>query len=114
MTPAARPSAFRFMSAYVTGKTHKRFLFFLLSGQSDFVCIDNDDKISSVDVWRENRFFLPAQQVGRPHGDAAEHLVLSVNDPPLARYVGGFCGKGFHVSKKEHGNYGRGATMSTR
>ena len=45
-------------------------------------------------------FLFPAQQVGSLHRDAAEHLVLGVNDPPLARHFGGFGGKRFHLRKR--------------
>src|SRR4029434_1681705 len=100
MTRAARPDTLRFVSADITGKTHITFLFFFLSGEPDFFRIDDDDKISGIHVWRENRFSLPTQQVGSFHRDAAEHLVFGVDDPPLARHVGGFGRKGFHVRKK--------------
>ena len=113
MASAARPNTLRFVSADVTGKTHITFLFFLLSGEPHFFRVDNNDKISGIDVWGENRFFFPAQQVGSPYRDAAEDLVLGVNDPPLARQFGGFGGKRFHVLKKEHENYGLSRPMST-
>src|SRR5262245_24205558 len=113
MTTSARPDTFRFMSADVTGKAHIAFLFFLFSGEPDFFRIDDNDKISGIDVRRKNGFFFPAQQVGSLHGNAAEHLVLGVNNPPLARYFGGFCRKGFHNWKKEHKNYGWDGPMST-
>jgi len=100
MTTAARPNAFRFVSADITGKTHISFLLFLLSGEPDFLRIDDNHKISRVDMWRKNRFFFAAQQVGSLYSDAAEHLVLGVNDPPFARHFAGFCGKGFQCQKK--------------
>src|ERR1044071_928596 len=113
MTRAAGSGTFRFVSADITGKTHIAFLFFLFSSESDFFRVDDNDKIAGVDVWRKNVFFFPAQQVGSLNGDAAEHLVLGVDDPPLARHFGGFCGKRFHVWKKEHGNYRWDTPMST-
>src|SRR4030095_16239396 len=100
MASAARPNALGFMSADVTGKTHITFLFFFLSGEPDFFRVDDNDKISGVDVWGENRFSFPAQQVGSLCRDAAEHLVLGVNDPPLARHVSGFGGKRLHLEKR--------------
>src|SRR5262245_15225643 len=104
MASAACPNALRFMSPYITRKTHVTLLFFLLPGEPDFFRVDDNDEISSVDVWGENRFFFPAQEVRRLHRDATEHLVLGVNDPPLTRHFGGFGGKRLHVLKKEHGN----------
>src|SRR6478609_7963426 len=107
MSSAARPDTLSFVSADVTGKTHITFLFFFFSGEPDFFRVDNDDKISGVDMWGENRFSFPAQQVGSRHRDAAEHLVLGVNDPPLARHFGGFGGKRFHLRKRARKLRGR-------
>ena len=76
MASAARPGTLRFVSADVTGKTHITFLFFLLSSEPDFFRVDDNNKVSGVDVWGENGFFFPAQQVGSLYRDAAEHLVL--------------------------------------
>src|ERR687892_1520024 len=100
MASAACPGTLRFVSAHVTGKTHITFLLFLFSGEPHFFRVDDDDKISGVDVWREDRFSFPAQKVGSLYRDLAEHLVLSVNDPPLAWHVGSFGGKCFHGRKK--------------
>ena len=58
-------------------------------------------------------FLFPAQQIGSLHGNLAEHLVLGVNDPPLARHFGGFGGKRFHL-RKRHEKYGWGKEMSTQ
>src|SRR4029077_11494164 len=100
MASAACPDTLRFVTANVTGKTHITFLFFLLSGEPDFFSVDDDNKIAGIDVWRENRFSFPAQQVGGLHRDAAEHLVFGVDDPPLACQFGGFGGKRFHPEKR--------------
>jgi len=100
MSGAARPEILRFVSADVTGKTHIAFLFFFLSGEADFFRVDDNDKISGIDVWGKNRFFFPPQQVGGLYRDATEHLVLGVNDPPLVRHFGGFGGKCLHGRKR--------------
>jgi hypothetical protein len=100
MARAAGPNIFRFVSADVTGKTHITFLFFFLSGEPDFFRVDDNDKISGVDVWRKNCFFFAAQQVGSLHRDTTKHLALGVNDPPLVRHFAGFGGKRFHGRKK--------------
>ena len=110
MAGTARPDTFRLMPADVTGKTHITLLFFLLSGEPDFFRINDNDKISSVDVWCENGFFFAAQQVGSLHRDASEYLVLGVNDPPLARHFGGFLGKSFHGTKKSSETTSNGRT----
>ena len=41
-------------------------------------------------------------------GDTAEHLVLGVDDPPLARQFGRFCRKRFHVREKSTETTGEG------
>src|SRR6476660_6631413 len=113
MASAARPGILIFMSADVTGKAHITFLFFFLPGKPDFFRVDDNDKISGIDMWRENRFSFPAQQVGSLHGNLAEYLVLGVNDPPLARHFGGFGGKRFHLRKRPEKD-GRDKEMSTQ
>src|SRR6266496_6483276 len=105
MASAARPDTLRFVSADVTGKARITFLFFFLSGEPDFFRVDDNNKVSGVDVWCKNGFFFPTQQVGSLHRDAAEHLALGVNDPPLARHFDGFGGKRFHL-RKRHEKYG--------
>src|SRR5262249_21988944 len=100
MPSAARPDVFRFVSADVAGKAHETFLFFLLSGEPDLFRVDDNHKISRVYVWREDRLSFPAQQVGSLYRDAAEHLVLGVDDPPLAWHLAGFGRKRFHDREK--------------
>src|SRR4029453_10070308 len=91
MASAAGPDTLGLVAADVTGKTHITFLFFLLSGEPDFFRVDDNDKVSGVHMWRENRFSFPAEQVGSLDRDATEPLVLGVDDPPFARHFGGFC-----------------------
>ena len=100
MTSAARPGAFRFVSADVSGKTHIGFLFFLLSGEPDFFRINDNDKISRVDVWRENRFFFPAQQIGSLYSDAPEHLASALMTHHLRGTSVAFAEKVFMAGKK--------------
>jgi hypothetical protein len=108
MASTARPDTLRFVAADVTRETHIIFLFFLLAGEPNLFRVDDNNKISGVDVWRENRFLFATQQSGSLHGDAAEHLVLGVNDPPLARHFAGFGGKRFHSRKKSTETTGDG------
>src|ERR1043166_228494 len=89
-----------FMAAYETGKAHERFLVFLLAREPHFLGVDYDDEIAGVDVRRVDRLFFAAQKIGCFHGDAAEDLVLGVNDPPLARNFVGFSGKRFHRERE--------------
>src|SRR6266496_3140064 len=100
MASAARPGTLRFVSAHVTGKTHITFLFFFLSGEPHLFRVNDNDEIAGIDMWGENCFSFPAQQVGSLYRDTAEHLVLRINDPPLAWHFGGFGGKRFHFRKR--------------
>ena len=84
MASAACPDILRFVAADVPGKTHVTFLFLFFSGEPDFFRVDDDHKISSIHMWRENRLFLAAQQVGGLDRDTTEHLVFGVDEPPLA------------------------------
>ena len=94
------------MAADEAGKTHEALLLFLFAGESDFFGIDHDDEIAGIDVRREDGFFFAAQKIRRLDRDAAEDLILGVNDPPLAWNFVGFSGKSFHPEEKGHGNYG--------
>jgi len=97
---APRPNALRFMSADVTGKTHITFLFFLLSGEPDFFRVDHNNKVSGVDMWCENGFSFPAQQVGSLHRDAAKHLVLASMTHHLRGTSVALAEKRFHLRKR--------------
>src|SRR5437870_10566801 len=110
MTRAPGADIFRFMAANVARKTHKAFLIFLFAGQSHFIGIDHDDEITSIDMRRENRLFFSPEQLCRLHRDAAQHLVLRVNDPPLAGDFAGFGGKRFHGGGKGTEITGRAGT----
>jgi hypothetical protein len=48
------------MAADVTGKAHESFLLFLFAGHPHLVGIDDNDEITGIDVWSEDRFFLSA------------------------------------------------------
>src|SRR5881296_2464583 len=85
MANAARPDILRFMATYVTRKAHVALPFFLFPGEPYFLRIDDDHKITRIHMWRKNRFLFAAQQVRRLHGHLSQHLVLGVDDPPLAR-----------------------------
>ena len=108
MTGPARPGTFRLVPAHVTGKTHIAFLLFFLPGEPDFFRVNDNHKISGVDVRRENGLFFPTQQIGSLHCNASQYLVLGVDDPPVARDFGGFLGKRFHGAKKSPETTGNG------
>src|SRR5882672_12938751 len=100
MASAACPGTLRFVTADVTGKAHITFLFFFFPGESDFFRVDDNNEIARVHMWCKNGFLFATQQISCSHSDSSEHLVLGVNDPPLARHFGGFGGKRFHLRKR--------------
>src|SRR3954470_13354965 len=96
MAHAAGLGVLSFMPTYEAREAHESFLVFLLAGEADLFGIDHDNEIARVHVRSEDRFLFAAKEVCRLNGDAAEDLVLGVDDPPLARDLVGFSGKGFH------------------
>jgi hypothetical protein len=58
-------------------------------------------------------FFFAAQQVGSLYGDAAEHLVLGVNDPPFAAALRWLLRKRFSFQKKGTKSMGDATGLST-
>jgi len=90
MSRTSRADVLRFVPADEARKTHVSFLFFLLAAEANLVGVDYDDEIAGIDMGSEDRFFFPAQKVCSFDGDAAEGLITRVDDPPLARNVGGF------------------------
>ena len=69
MASASRPGALSFVSADVTGKAHITFLFFFLSGESDFFRVDDNDKIARVHMRCKNGFLFATQQISRFYSD---------------------------------------------
>ena len=100
MPRASGAGVLGFVPAYEARKTHEALLFFLFAGEPNFFGVDHDDEIASVDMGGVDRLFFAAQEIGSFHRDLAEHLVVGINNPPLARHFVGFCGKGLHQSGK--------------
>src|SRR5437588_4077788 len=96
MTGPARTNAFGIVSANISGKAHETFLFFLLAGHADFVCVNDDDEVTGIDVRCENRFLFSAQKICRLHGDVTQDLIFGIDQPPFAVDFTGFSGKRLH------------------
>ena len=84
MTRTTRAHIFRFVPANESRKTHEGLLLFLFSGHTDLLGVNDHDKVTSIDMRRENRFLFAAQKPGRLHGDVTEHLIFGIDQPPLA------------------------------
>jgi len=59
----------------------------LVTADGDLVGVDDDDEVTAVDVGRERRLVLAAQQIGSCHGEPAEPHVGGVDDVPRTRGV---------------------------
>ncbi len=58
-----------------------------VAADGDLVGVDDDDEVATVDIRRECRLVLAAQQIGCRDGEPAEHHVGGVDDVPRARGV---------------------------
>src|SRR6202045_5074656 len=96
MTRTSRPNVLGFMSAHVAGETHEAFLFFLFAGDTDLLGVDDHDEVTSIDMRRENRLLFTAQKSRRLYRHVAQHLILGIDQPPLAIDFVGFGGKRLH------------------
>src|ERR1700737_2851204 len=45
-----RANGFRFVAAYISGKTHVTLLLFLLFKQAHFICVNHDNESAGVDI----------------------------------------------------------------
>src|SRR6478752_3555110 len=77
----------------------------LLAGQRDLAGVDDDDEVATVDVRRERRLVLAAQQRRGLGREAAEHDVGGVDDDPVALQVGGLGAERAHgISLRSSGS----------
>ena len=68
-----------------------------VAGQRDFSGVDDDNVVTGVDVRREDRFVLTAQQRCYFHGKATENDVFSVDHEPLLLDLSRFGRIGLHL-----------------
>ena len=71
-----------FLAAPPAGVGGVNLLFIFVSGQSDFLSVHDDNKVSGVQVRRKNGFVFSAQNVGDFGGQAAENEAFGVNNVP--------------------------------
>ena len=88
------------MATDKSGKAHEILLLLFLAGEPDLLGVDHHDEVARITMRRVNSLFLAAQKVGGFDRHATEHLVFGVDNPPLAWYFTGFCGKRFHRAEK--------------
>ena len=79
------------LTADVTGVTGVDFVLFLGPGEAGVFGIDDDDEVTGINVRREDRLVLSAEETGCLHGDFTDDLVLGINDVPGTLDVSWFC-----------------------
>ena len=85
-----------FVSADVAGETGVDFGGAFLAGHADLGGVDDHDEVARVAMRGKHGFVFAAQDVGHFGREAAEDLVFSVDDPPVALDVFGFGGESLH------------------
>jgi len=71
--------------AHVTRIEHVFFILFFGPSEFDFVCIDNDYIVASVNMRRVNGLIATTQSVGDLNSEPAQDLVRCVNNLPIVR-----------------------------
>ena len=73
-----------FFAALPTGIGHVFLVGFFLAGHADFFGVDDDDKVTGVEMRRINGLVFAAQNVGDLHGQTAKNRAVGINNMPLA------------------------------
>ena len=84
----------RALSAGIAGVREVFTVSPLLACQTNFVGVDDDDVVATLDVGRVAGFVFAAKNEGNFCTKTTEHLVGSVNNDPIAFNVFGVGGKG--------------------
>ena len=74
--------SFNSLTADVTGVTSIDLVLLLAATEFGVLGVDDDDKVTGIDVRRKNRLMLSAKETGCLHGDFSDDLVLSINNVP--------------------------------
>jgi hypothetical protein len=93
---AAGLDAFRMVAADEAGERHVFLLRFFLAGEDGLFGVDDDDKVTGIDVRGKNGLVLAAQENGGFFGDTADDLVGRVDHMPLTFDLFGLGAKSFH------------------
>jgi hypothetical protein len=89
--------SFDFLPTDVAGKAGVNLGSFLRAGKDNLIRIDHDDEVAGVNVARENRLVLAAEEACCLNGDLTEDLALGVDHIPLALDFVRLGGKRLHV-----------------
>ena len=72
------------MAADVTGKAHESFCSSFLPVTPHLVGIDDNDEITGIDVWSEDRFSFPRNRFAAFTATRPSTLILRIDEPPFA------------------------------
>ena len=79
------------LAADVTGVTGVDLVLLLTAAKFSVLGVDDDDKVTGIDVRRKNRLVLSAEETGCLHGDFSDDLVPSIDNMPRTLDVSWFC-----------------------
>lgn len=71
-----------FQTAWVTGVVLIDLYILLITGKSDFTCVDHDHIVTGVHVWGEFRAVFASENRGDLGAHAAHYLVFSIYHKP--------------------------------
>lgn len=89
--------SFDLLSTDVAGEAGVDLGRFLGAGEGNLICIDDDDKVTGINVGGENWLVLAAEEACSLNSDLAEDLALGVDHIPLALDFVRLGGKRLHV-----------------
>jgi hypothetical protein len=70
-------------SARVSRVPEKRFTVKFIAGQSNFLCIDNNNMVTTVSIRGKTRLILPTQNIGNSDSKSPKDKAISINKYPL-------------------------------
>jgi len=70
------------LAADVTGVTGVDLVLLLAATEFGMLGVDDDDKVTGIDVRRKNRLMFTAKETGCLHGDFPDDLVFGINNVP--------------------------------
>ena len=86
------------------------WLFAFLTGDLDFVSVNNDNVVTHIHVRCERCFVFTTQAHGDDGGQAAQHDTLGVDQDPLLVDITRGHGIGFHISNPTNVKAHQGGT----
>ncbi len=99
LTSADGLRSLNFLVTDVSGVVSVNFLCLFVSREHNTLSVYNDDVVTCVNVWCEDRLMFATEEHCCFASYLSEDLVCCIDDVPLAFYVLCFCGECFHFTK---------------